>query len=158
MIQGDPQGAYSVLLSTPTDSPDFALAAVKAVAVRCPEDAATASIAALIAGGRADDAVDLAMLTRQFASAARMLIDAGMIGCATAVLGALTDEDEVRVIEERIVAAMRGAGDARALAAFLIARKRCGEAAECLRNEGIEFVPDVIERIRVESGRVWIAA
>jgi hypothetical protein len=39
-----------------------------------------------------------------------------------------------------------------------VKRKRCGEAAECLRNEGIEFVPDVVERMRLEGGGVWIAA
>jgi HEAT repeat protein len=132
------------------------MAAVKAVLVHARTESATSSIAALIAGGRPDDALDLAMLTKQFGDAARMLIDIGMIDSAIAALTRITDEDEARGVEDRIIEALKGSGDPRAQAGLLIARRRFQEAAACLRQEGLAFVPDAVAHIREEGGLVWI--
>jgi hypothetical protein len=66
LLQDDRQRAFSVLISTPPDSPNFGLEVVKEAFLDelLVGRGMTPSVAALVSGGRAEDAVDLAMLTK----------------------------------------------------------------------------------------------
>jgi hypothetical protein len=157
LIQDDREAAYSALLSTPTDSPDFALSVVKAVLIDAVQPRVAPSIAGLVAGARADDAIDVALLTRQFADAARLLIVDGLIADAIAVLVTLlSDSNEARTAEGVIVASLRDAGNAVGQAAVLIARRRFEEAGRCLRAVGLELPAMIVEGVREGDGLVWV--
>jgi hypothetical protein len=159
LLQGDRDAASALLLSTPADAPDFAVAVLKAALVDAASPRVAPSVAALVAVGRADDAVDLALLARQFADAARLLLVDSALADAVAVLAPLpADSGEARAVEPIVLAAVRAAGDPAALAALLVARRRFAEAGKCLRAAGLDFPALVVEGIREGNALAWVEA
>jgi hypothetical protein len=152
LLQDDRQSAFSVLISTPPDSPNFTLEVVKAAFL---DDfligrGMTPSVAALMSGGKADDAVDLAMLMKQFRDAARLLLSDGKVEPAVQIIAAMFSEAEVGAIANLIATTLINGENKRALIGLFMVWQRFHDTARLLRGKKCEFVATVVADLRME--------
>jgi hypothetical protein len=143
LLQGDTQGAFGMLLSTPPDALNFALEVLKAAFVGA-RQGPTATVAALVAGGKVNDAIDLCLLTNQCRTAARLLLVDGDVELAVQVVAALCDAPGVASIAGLFERALVGDGNTRAILAVLMAWRMRDDVARLLRKERCDFIASVM--------------
>jgi hypothetical protein len=151
ILRGARQEAFAFLLSTPVDSHDFALEVAKAVYVAQPGlgHAAGPIVAALLAGGRSHDAVDIALFTDQFQDAARLLLmDGNLVGAVRILAVGIEDGEGARNVQGRVEAALRSSGNLLTLSGLMIAWRRFADAAAVLSEAGMEAEAGILLRLR----------
>jgi hypothetical protein len=148
LIQNDPQSAFGLLISTPSDSAEFALEVVKAAfSHKAMARESAPSAAALVSGGKVDDAVDIVLLTQQFRDAARLLLGEGKIEQAVQIMTAQLDEEEIAPMVDFIERILMTAGHYRTVCALLMAWRRFGSLAKLLVGKQSDFAVAVLERL-----------
>jgi hypothetical protein len=157
LLQGDRQGVFGVLLSTPPDDPNFALEVIKAAFVGT-QEGATTTVAALVAGGNVNDAVDLCLLTNQGRAAARLLLVGGDIELAVQVVVTMCDARGVASIAGLFERALVADGNTRAILAVLMAWRMWDDVARILRNERCDFIASVVGAVQESGGTFCIRA
>ena len=158
LIQKDFEGAFQMLLATPADSPDFSLNILKASLINNSEGRSLApSVAALVAGAKYDDAIDVLLLTKSVKEAARLLITEDRIEMAIHLMRTqFTDEDTetlLAVIEKALLSTNRHIN----AVAIYIALHRFDDAARILREFHLDFAADVISALTFANGKFTLS-
>jgi WD40 repeat protein len=154
LIQNDPQSAFGLLISTPSDSAEFALEVVKAAfAHKAMARESAPSVAALVSAGKVEDAVDIVLLTQQFREAARLLLGEGKVEQAIQIMTAQLDEQEIASMVDFVESTLVAAGNHRTAYALLMAWRRVSSVAKLLVGKHSEFAVAVLEQLDGKLGR-----
>jgi hypothetical protein len=101
-----------------------------------------------------EDAVDLAMLTKQFRDGARLLLADGKVEPALQIITAMFSEAEVAGIANLIETTLIGEGNWRALIGLFMAWRKFHDAGRLLKGEKWEFVATIVAGLR-ENGETF---
>lgn len=146
LMHHDHQGAYDILMSTSIDSPTYALDVVKASFIDSNVSSYLApSIAAMIAGGKTQDAIDLLLLSHQFTQAARQFISELDYASAVYIAKTLMNQSELASTVDILIKSSLADNKFKSVASMMIAC-RMFEKAEKLLEKYNFFFPAAIIR------------
>lgn len=153
LIEKEFEEAFKMLLATPSDAPEFSLNILKASLIDNSGGRSLApSVAALVGGGKSDDAIDVLLLIGAGKEAARLLVAEDHIEMGLQLVKYQLEESECEAILPAIEKALVSSNRAVAAAGVYMALRRFHDAARVLRDCGLVFAADVIDALSFDNG------
>ena len=155
LLRDNNKDAFNILMSTPKDDPNYVLNLIKASYLNSDDLNFTRclapSIAALIAGGKLNDAIDILLLTRQFAEASRQLIGDNNIPNALAIAKTHMPHDEFISTIDLVVDSYLVDKKIKAAVSLLVACNLMDKAITLLENSELYFSASFLNCIVKEN-------
>lgn len=147
--------AFALLKDTPTTDPNFALNILKMSLIGIDDKNITSSlspsVAAMIAAGKFEDAIDILMLSHQYSEAARQLIGNSNYTEAIQIMKTVMDQEKLLSMIDFICKALMGENRFKSIASILVSCRMFDDAVKILEKYKFMFPAALIKCLKEDE-------